>query len=133
MRRPPKYVQAFIDRSGKSRFYFRRPGFKSVPLPGLPWSPEFMATYEAAMGGETAPRVEMGACRTKPGTINALVVSYYKSDEWTRLTSDTQKSRRRIIERFRAQHGDKRVAFFDKSTLSKSLARSRGLPPNGTG
>jgi integrase len=121
MRRPPKYVQAFIDRSGKSRFYFRRPGFKSVPLPGLPWSPEFMATYEAAMGGETAPRVEMGACRTKPGTINALVVSYYKSDEWTRLTSDTQKSRRRIIERFRAQHGDKRVALLRQEHIIKIL------------
>jgi hypothetical protein len=41
MRRPPKYVQGFIDRHGKARFYFRRPGFKSVSLPGLPWSPEF--------------------------------------------------------------------------------------------
>ena len=40
MKRPPKYVQAFIDRNGKPRFYFRRPGFKSVPLPGLPWSPQ---------------------------------------------------------------------------------------------
>jgi hypothetical protein len=36
MRRSPKYVQAFIDRHGKARFYFRKPGFKTVPLPGLP-------------------------------------------------------------------------------------------------
>jgi len=122
MRHPPKFVQAFIDRNGKSRFYFRRRGFKSVPLPGLPWSPEFMAAYEAAMGGESAPRVEMGACRTKPGTINALVVSYYKSDEWARLTGDTQKTRRRIIERFRADHGDKRVALLQREHIVKMLA-----------
>jgi len=37
----PKFVQGFVDRHGKPRFYFRRPGFKSVPLPGLPWSPQF--------------------------------------------------------------------------------------------
>jgi hypothetical protein len=28
MRRPPKYVQHFLDRHGKARFYFRRAGFK---------------------------------------------------------------------------------------------------------
>jgi len=32
MRRPPKYVHGFIDRHGKPRFYFRRPGFKQLPL-----------------------------------------------------------------------------------------------------
>jgi len=36
MRRPPKYVHGFIDRHGKPRFYFRKAGFKKVPLPGLP-------------------------------------------------------------------------------------------------
>jgi hypothetical protein len=45
-------VQGFIDRHGKARFYFRRPGFKVIPLPGLPWSPQFMAVYEAALGGQ---------------------------------------------------------------------------------
>ena len=74
----PKYTQAFIDRHGKARFYFRKAGSKQVPLPGLPWSPSFMAAYEAALEGE-APRIEIGASRTKPGTINALVVSYFNS------------------------------------------------------
>jgi hypothetical protein len=27
----------------------RRRGFKRVALPSLPWSPEFMAAYEAAL------------------------------------------------------------------------------------
>jgi hypothetical protein len=52
MRHPPKFVQAFIDRNGKARFYFRRPGFKSVPLPGLPWSPQFLEVYEAVLSGQ---------------------------------------------------------------------------------
>ena len=64
MRRPPKYVQGFIDRHGKARFYFRRVGFKAVALPGLPWSPDFMAAYEVAIAGQPTPiasqRVQVG-------------------------------------------------------------------------
>ncbi len=90
MRRPPKFVQAFIDRHGKARFYFRRAGSKSVALPGLPWSPEFMAAYELALG-TAARQDEVGVSRTTPGTVNALVVNYYRSDEWKQLTPDTQK------------------------------------------
>jgi integrase len=121
MRRPPKFVQAFIDRHGKPRFYFRRAGFKTVKLPGLPWSPEFMAAYEVAMGGETLPRAPR---RTLPGTIDALVVSYYKSDAWQHgLAEDTRKSRRRIIEKFRAEHGDKRVALLREDHIRKMLSK----------
>src|SRR5205085_7720148 len=97
LRRAPKFVQAFIDRQGKPRFYLRRAGFKSVPLPGLPWSPEFMAAYELAMG-MAGRQAQPGASRTTPGTISALVVNYYKSDAWRQLTADTQKRRRRVIE-----------------------------------
>jgi hypothetical protein len=47
MRRPPKYVNGFIDRHGRPRWYFRRAGFKKVPLPGLPWSPGACRTARA--------------------------------------------------------------------------------------
>ena len=41
----PKYVHGFLDRHGVPRFYYRRPGFAAVKLPGLPYPPEFMASY----------------------------------------------------------------------------------------
>ena len=66
------------------------------------------------------PRI--GASRTLPGTINALVVNYYRSDEWQQLAADTQKNRRRVIERFRAQHGNKRVALLQREHIMKMLA-----------
>lgn len=50
--RKPKYVQEVRDRYGKVRCYLRRPGHKAVPLPGVIWTPTFMAAYEAAMKGE---------------------------------------------------------------------------------
>ncbi len=72
----PLYVHGYIDRHGKPRWYFRRRGFKQVALPGLPWSPEFMATYENAEAGK---RLEIGSRRVKPGTMRALAVSYFNS------------------------------------------------------
>jgi Phage integrase family len=113
------FVQSFRDRHGKIRHYFRRPDCKRVPLPGLPGSSEFMEAYKFALDG--GARIEIGASLTNPGTINALVVSYYRSDDWTKLTIDTQKTRRRIIERFRAQHGDKRVVLLQREHILKML------------
>jgi hypothetical protein len=77
-----KYVNAFANRGRKDkrvRYYFRRRGGKAMPLPGLPGSEEFMAAYAAALAG--LPHVEIGASRTLPGTINALVVNYYGSED----------------------------------------------------
>src|SRR6266513_3100092 len=63
------YVHEFLDRHGRVRRYFRRSGFRQVPLPGLPGSAEFMEAYQAALSGETTPRIEIGAGRAKPGTV----------------------------------------------------------------
>jgi integrase len=120
-----KYVNAFANRGRKStriRYYFRRRGAKAIPLPGLPGSEEFMAAYAAALAGLPEHLVEIGSSRTLPGTINALVVNYYSSSEWQKFALDTQKNRRRLIERFRAEHGDKRVALLQREHILKMLA-----------
>src|SRR5215467_4938523 len=111
-----RYVNAFANRNRKNervRYYFRRRGQKAIPLPGLPGSDEFMAAYAAALNMVPEP-VEVGASRTLPGTINALCVSYYRSIEWSQLNATTQAKRKRVIERFREQHGTKRVATLQR-------------------
>lgn len=100
--RPPKYTRGFVDRHGKARWYFRREGFKQIALPGLPWSPQFMAAYEEAMGGESNSRPEIGASRTLPGTFDALIVSFYNSTVFKGWSAETRRTRRNIIERWRA-------------------------------
>jgi len=63
----PKYVQAYVDRrDSRAYYYLRRRGFPRVRLPGLPWSPTFMAAYESALAG---PRTAVGAGRVKPGSV----------------------------------------------------------------
>jgi integrase len=103
-----RYVHEFIDRHGKVRRYVRLPGRKRVPLPGAPGTVEFMAAYEAAIAGD-APRMEIGASRTKPGTVNAAIISYFNSAAFAALANESRRSRRFILEAFRREHGDKRV------------------------
>jgi hypothetical protein len=72
-----RFVNEFVDRHGRLRRYFRRPGCKAIPLPGLPGSTEFNGAYSAALAN--APPIEIGASRTVSGTISALIVAYYNS------------------------------------------------------
>jgi hypothetical protein len=117
-----KHVNSFRDRHGQLRHYFRRRGQKAIPLPGLFGSTEFMAAYGAALAMLTDQRIEVGAKRTLPGTIDALVVGYYQSGEWQNLAAETQKTRRRIIERFREKHGAKRVSLLKEEHFRAMLA-----------
>ena len=120
-----KYVNGFSNRDRKSqrvRYYFRRRGIKAIPLPGIPGCEEFMAAYSAALASVPDEHLEIGANRTLPGTINALIVAYYRSDEWHAFAVETKKTRRRIIESFRAQHGEKRVALLQREHIMKMLA-----------
>jgi hypothetical protein len=121
-RKKPPYVQEFIDEDGTPRFYLRKPGVKRIPLPGLPWSPEFMAAYEAGLGISALP--EIGAARTKPGSVNAAIVSYFnKSADFKGMKLSTQKMRRAILERFRNDHGDRNIATLDERALKAILAK----------
>jgi integrase len=127
MRKHPKYTHSFVDHDGTARFYLRVPGRRRVPLPGLPWSPEFMEARERALQGDwTAP--ELGASRTKAGTVNAAIVSYYQSTAFTEgLAESTRKSRRAILERFREEHGGKRIALLHEAALQIILNRKSAV------
>lgn len=118
-----RYVHAFRDRHGTDRYYFRRPGFKQIPLPGLPCSAEFMEAYQAALAGVTAPHREIGASRTKPGTVSAAIVGYYQSLAFRELAEGTQAMRRAILEKFRAVNGDKHIATLPQTFIAHILSR----------
>src|SRR5262245_45408438 len=103
----PKYVQAWV-RDGRAYHYVRRPGHPRVRLPGLPWSPSFMAAYESAL---TGPRTAIGKGRIKPGSVAAVIAEYFDSQQFfTSKSAGTQRMRRGILERFRAAYGDRPMA-----------------------
>jgi integrase/recombinase XerD len=120
------YVNSFYDSRGKLRHQFRRKGHKRITIKGRPGSPEFMAAYHALLektGG--AAQSEIGASRTKAGTVNALAVALYKHDVFTKgLAKETRDSWRRIIDRFREfktpsgrVYGENKVATLQKKSI----------------
>jgi integrase len=67
------------------------------------------------------PRNEIGADRTKPGTVNAAIVGYYQCLAFRELAPSTQAIRRPILERFRTEHGDKRIATLPQEFIVRML------------
>ena len=101
----PRYVHAFIDRHGRSRFYLRRKGHSKVALPGLPWSTAFMAAYQQAMAIAKPTVMQIGADRIVPRSIRALAIAYYDSASFKALKPITQGVYRNIIDRFCRETG----------------------------
>jgi len=89
----PKFCSWNLDReNGKRRVRFRKNGF-STYLTGTPWSEDFMRQRAAALDGVKAQPSNIGVERTRPGTVNALIASYYAL-VFPTLKRSTQKSRR---------------------------------------
>lgn len=125
------YLKLFRDRHGRERCYYRRAGYPGVTLP-LPGEDGFLAAYDAAGRRET-PTEGVGAERTEPGSVSALIVAYYASAEYDALRDSTKRGYRNMLDRFRETHGDKRVravetrhldAIFDGMAKTSGAARN---------
>jgi integrase len=133
----PRYVHSYIDRHGRPRFYFRRKGFNKGPLPGLPWSPEFMATYETAMAGQP---MHIGSKKVKPGTMRGLAVFYFNSIAFRSMAPSTQSVYRNIIDRFCEEKGATGVTYGDmpaagmrREHIVKLMAARAAKPDSANG
>jgi len=117
--RLPKYVYEPVP----GYFYYRRNGYPRVRLPGLPDSREFL---EALFHASTAALpVAIGADRTVPGTAADVVVRYLKSAAYATLARSTQRKVRNMCERFRSEHGHRRIADLQPEHLRFLLSARR--------
>jgi integrase/recombinase XerD len=90
-----------------------------------------METYHALLEETGGPLsvAEIGASRTKAGTVNALAVALYKHDVFTKgLAKETQGPWRRTIDRFREfktpgrrLYGENRIATIEKKSIAAFL------------
>jgi integrase len=121
-------VHRYYDRHGKLRHDFRRRGFALASLPGLPGSPEFMQAYQAALDGRNAARLEIGAIRSKPGSVSAAVAAYLGSMDFGSLAYATRRDRRLILDRFRESYGDQSFAALDRKHIEIMLSAKAATP-----
>jgi hypothetical protein len=89
-RLPPGCVED-RDRHGNTRIYYRARGKLKVRLRETPWTPEFMAEYDAAKG-LAAPATGKGITS---GTWRWLCVRYFtECADYLRLDDRTKRVRR---------------------------------------
>jgi integrase len=100
----PKHCGWNTDRHGKRRVRFRKGGF-STYLVGIPWSDDFMRAYASALEGVVAAKATIGASRTPAGSVAWLVAAYLDSSPFKMLADETRRTRRNILDNFRAAHG----------------------------
>ncbi len=107
-----KYVNEYMDRHGKVRRYFRRPGCRAVPLPGLPGSIQFMAAYQAALAIVSPP--PPSPRHVIAGSLAAVAAGYLRSADFANLSSSSQQSYRVALKPILAAHGHRLVRDLPK-------------------
>lgn len=123
MPRPRKpYVQREKTRHGKTVWYFRRGLGARIRLPGDYESPEWLAAYEAALGGVAPP------APTASGTFRWLVERYKASAKFAGLADATQVFRAGILDRVVTTAGDLRLNQITRSMLAEGRDRRAETP-----
>ena len=125
----PKHCCWNTDQRGNRYVRFRKGAF-TINLTGIPWSEDFMRQYAKALEGVNNTAGNLGAERTKPGSFNALVVSYYRSPDFLGLKASTQARRREYLERFRKEHGDKPINRLTRGHI-KDIIGAKANTPEG--
>ncbi len=102
-----KHVERFRDQHGKLRHYFRLGKGSRVPLKGQPGSPEFMASYHAALNGRAqAAEIVAPRLRGAPGTFDCLLQNDFTSSDFRTLAANsTQRAYRRVLENWVRDEG----------------------------
>ena len=123
----PRYCSYNTDRHGKQRVRFRKNGF-STYLTATPWSEDFMRQYGDALAGVKAQKDNIGESRTKPGSISALIVQFYRAPEFRGLSASTQRTYRGIYERFRETYGAHPVRRLERSHVKAIIGGMSDRP-----
>jgi integrase len=96
-----KYVNEYIDRTGKLRRYFRRNGKQLGPLPGQPGSEEFMAAYAAYLARKSPAVVR----DLNKDSLAKLIVDFYGSRFFTDLKPSSRQLYRYALDPISKAHG----------------------------
>lgn len=107
-----KYVNEYRDRHGRVRRYFRRPGCRAIPLPGLPGSIEFMQAYQAALAILSPP--PPSPKHVIAGSLAVLTAGYLRSSDFANLSSTSQASYQVALKPILAAHGHRLVRDLTK-------------------
>jgi len=119
-----KYVQAWTDKYGRSRYRIRRKGFPRVELPvnSDPASSEFQVAYHTALRGEKAEHaLAMVAARGGSGTVKNAIEQFLISTTFRDFSQSTQDLRRPILNMLSRTIGNLPLAQIDRKYIERWL------------
>lgn len=119
----PDNVTSFTDKCGRTRYRFRKKGFKAYLFRAEPGTPEFLEEYRFAKDVPDSAGPQYAA-----GSFDALIESYYRSAKWARMKASSQAMRRNALERFRAKQGHKPVARLEARHIDKWMQQAADTP-----
>lgn len=132
----PAHVCAVKDRHGKTRYRFRRKGWKSAYLKGDPGTAEFHEAYAAILKGGPLELVSAKSPRkVTPRSLDDLVAHMRTTVRWRKKKARTQLVQGRILDRFvdtidnkGRRYGERPVANVTVVWLEKILAKMHETP-----
>ena len=87
-----------------------------------------MQRYHAALDGDARQLQDFKEDRIEPGTIDAVIVNFYRSTDFQKLKHTTQRVRKNVLEKFREAHGKKRVSLLTAAHLKAIIGDMADRP-----
>ena len=119
MRRPSK-LPKYTEPNGRY-YYYRRDGKRWAALPGLPWSPTFMGSYEAAQAVYEAACGSVGKDKLVPRSVGELTTLWLQTSAFRDLKPISQKALLRLVKWIQSEHGHRLVAEMRRRHVEEKL------------
>jgi integrase len=103
-----KYVHSFVDKTGRTRFYFRYRG-KRWPLPGEPGTAEFGERYDALRRECLVTKAHSNNVVFGPGTVGQVIEKYLASAQFSKRAHNTRRAYRPLLDRLKEIGGQGRI------------------------
>lgn len=112
-----KYVNEYVDRTGKVRRYFRRKGKLLGSLPGEPGSAAFMAAYAAFLAEKRAQAKTV----LHEDSFGKLILDFYGHRMFTDLKPSTRQLYRYALEPIAKAHGHRSASTMTAENAEKII------------
>ncbi|WP_252909934.1 tyrosine-type recombinase/integrase [Aliihoeflea aestuarii] len=89
---------------------------------------DFWQAYESALKGLDAATSAIGAKRARPGSVAALILSFYRSPEFLGLSEATKATYRGILDRFARLHGEDPVKLLQRQHIKAIIGGMSDRP-----
>lgn len=119
----PPNVRPVADRHGKTRYRFRRKGWKSAYLPGKPGDASFHEAYAAILNGGAVEAAPVHSPRkVTPKSLDDLFLRLKATGRWKEQADTTQQVYGRMLERFLDRVDRKGRRYGERPAASVTVA-----------